>query len=149
MKQDTRGRVKGLRQENTDCIKHARFKHARFCSAVTPGLIPLTSMGTGLIYSIVNNQNEACGSNPTEQFICSTAGSLGSIRARHAREFARMSRGALREGAAPGCTWLILLSLYPGAQQKYCRMNKVPLFMMWKQLTSTGSKLSPSLVKQI
>lgn len=74
-------RVKDLKQEKMDCIKRARFKHARFHSAVTPGLIPLTSMGTGPIYSMVNNQNEACGSSPTEPFILSTAGSLGSIRA--------------------------------------------------------------------
>lgn len=131
------------------CIKHARFKHARFCSAVTPGLIPLTSMGTGPIYSIVNNQNEACGSSPTEQFIFSTAGSQGSRKARHTQGFAIVSHGVLREAAAPGSTWLILLSPHPGAQQKYFRINKVHLFMMWKQLTSTGSKLSPSLLRQI
>lgn len=131
------------------CIKHARFKHARFCSAVTPGLIPLTSMGTGPIYSIVNNQNEACGSSPTEQFIFSTAGSQGSRRARHTQGFATVSHGMLGEAAAPGSTWLILLSPHPGAQQKYFRINKVHLFMMWKQLTSTGSKLSPSLLRQI
>ena len=64
-----------------DCIKQARFKHARFHSAVTPGLIPLTSMGTGPIYSIVNNQNEACGLSPTEHFILSTEGSMGLVRA--------------------------------------------------------------------
>lgn len=124
-----------------DCIIHARFKHARFHSAVTPGLIALTFMGTGLIYPIVNNQNKACGSSPTEHFILSMAGSVGSVRAipplmaRYMlQRFARASRGLLREaisavGRAPVLTRLILLSLYPVPYRK------------------SGSKLSTSLVK--
>jgi len=95
--------VKDLKQEKRGCIKHARFKHARFHSAVTPGLIPLTSMGTALIYSIVNKENEACGSSPAEHFIGNMAGSVGSARAmpplrgRHTlRRFARASRGVPR-----------------------------------------------------
>lgn len=84
-----------------DCIKHARFKHARFHSAVTPGLILLTSMGTGPIYSIANNQNEACGSSPTEHFILSMVGSIRAVpplMASHMmRRFTGVSRGVLRK----------------------------------------------------
>lgn len=102
--------------------KHARFKHARFQSAVTPGLIPLTSMGTGPMPSTVNNQNKACGSSPTEHFILKQErldglcqGETPSYSQAHAAEMCWSEpwcaqRGCQHHSTAPAPTRLILPS---------------------------------------
>lgn len=104
-------RVKDLKQEKMDCVKHAGFKHARFHSAFTPTLIPLTSTGTGLIYSIVNSQNESCRWSLAEHLIFSRQAPLGLFRAMPllaARcllwRFAGVSSAVLKPSAQQRCS---------------------------------------------
>lgn len=152
-------RVKDLKQEKMDCVKHAGFKHARFHSAFTPTLIPLTSTGTGLIYSIVNSQNESCRWSLAEHLFFSRQAPLGLFRAMPPA-YSQVLTAEIcwsEQWCAQTISTAALLPHQPGQFSFHFVQFLLRIIqrwrqafrelVIWEQLISLGSKLSSSLVK--